>query len=230
MWNTVTGLAGSQQPDVYAPDTTQRHPLGMKMTFVDPDFFGSGDFVYGKAAAAINNGRLSFFTFAHVATDIPNTANTGFPIAVSTCIMAINTFGWFQVSGLIPVQTAASVAIATATGVGAAGQAGTLANGKQILGARVVQPSTYAPTKNIMTKNGSTKIGVPNTVGLIQGLAVTGTGVGSSAVITAIDPSRNEITVDVASTASGLVTGTFTWTGFLLLSAPTGMFVQGQVA
>jgi hypothetical protein len=209
------GLLGAQaMGDIFVPDTTQRFALGQCVEAIDTDFFGWGQFIYGKASAAIAlPGRLQFMDYQWNAADIPNTANTGYPVYVAKAQMAINTFGWFQVAGFAPIQTANSVAIGTATGVAAAGQLGTLAAGKQLLNARVVQPSTFAPTKTIQTQNGSPIIKVSNNFGLFVGLTISGTGV--SGTVIAVNPNGNEVTLSANASATGTVTGTFTWTGFL---------------
>lgn len=228
MYAVTSHFAGNQPIDLYTPSTSQLHPLGMEIAAIDPNFFGGGKFVYGIAAAAMTSiGRLNFMTYQYAATDIPNTANTGFGICANTAVMAISTYGWFQVSGLIPVQTAASVAIAAAVGIGAAGQAGTNSAGKQILGARVVQPSTYAPTYTAFTRNGSPIVDVSNSAGLVPGLTVTGTGI--SGTIVSIDPSQRTIKLSANATATGAITLTATWTNFLLLWVPSGAFVQGAI-
>lgn len=209
------GLLGNQPiGDIFIPDTVQRLPLGQVIEAVDVDFFGWGQFVYGKASAAIAlPGRLQFADYQWNMADIPNTANTGYPVYVAKAAMAINTFGWFQIAGFSPIQTANSVAIGTATGIAAAGQLGTLAAGKQLLSARVVQPSTFAPTKTIQTQNGSPVIRVQNNAGLFIGLTISGTGV--SGTVIAVNPNGNEVTLSANASATGTVTGTFTWTGFL---------------
>lgn len=222
------GTIGFQQAgDIFVPDTTQRFTLGQVLEGEDP-FFGWGKFIYGKAGAAIAlPGRLNFFDYQYSSTDIPNTANLGQPFFVNKAQMAISTYGWFQVAGLIPVQTAASVAIGVAVGIGAAGQAGTNTAGKQLLNTRVVQPSTYAPTlAGCVSTNGSPFLTVPNVNGLFIGLTASGTGI--SGTITAIDPSQNRITLSANATATGAITATFTWTNFLLLMVNHG-FTQGAI-
>ena len=104
--------------------------------------------------------------------------------------------------------------------LGGAGKAGTNSAGKQLLGAYVAQASAFAITKvgSTYLATGKTKIlSVPDVDGLFVGMAVTGTGVGASAVITAINPNGVEVTVDVASTAVGTVTLSFVFTNYLLV-------------
>ncbi|MEI8037128.1 MAG: autotransporter-associated beta strand repeat-containing protein, partial [Verrucomicrobiota bacterium] len=70
-----------------------------------------------------------------------------------------------------------------------------------------------ASNKAMTTTNASTTVTMTDTSGLFVGQRVTGTGIyapgnGSPTIITAITP-NSSITVSVASTASGTVTGTF---------------------
>lgn len=198
-------------------------------------YLGGGAFMYAKAAAAQAVGTCVYFGNANgdvTATAIPNTANQGFPVGFARQKMAGSDYGWYQVHGVCPAVVTASVAAGVAIGITGAGTLGTVAAGKQILNAQVLVASTGTITKPITTsvQVGKTKlIEVPNINGLWIGQAVSGTGVGASAVITAIDPSGNFISVDVASTAAGTVTGTFTYTGFVLLRIAFP-FAQGQIA
>lgn len=211
-----------------APDTTQRFPLGT-VVFVDDAFFGGGEFIYGKSAAAMDPGRLTFPDFGWVMTDLPNTALLGYPIYVCRQVFsAASQFGWFQRSGSAPVQTAASVAAGVAVGIGAAGKAGTLAASKQIVNAVVQKASTYAPTQaNCQTYSGSPRINLNGVSGLFKGLAVSGTGIPGGTTILSVD-NENQITLSANATASGSVTLTFTWTNFLLLGIDRA-FGQGAI-
>lgn len=220
--------------DLFVPDTSsgpyatgQLFPAGMVVDAVDP-YFGWGRFIYLKAGAAENPGRLVMISDqTFVTADIPNTANTGYPIAVCRQVMAQNAWGWYQTEGLCPVQTAASVAQGVAVGIGAAGKAGTNSAGKQILNSRVIQASTFT-----LTKTGTTMIGkqlsLPNISGLFVGIAVSGTGVAASSTIASIDPSGRFVTLNNDMTAVGTVTITFTYTNFLLMSV-NAAFVQGAI-
>lgn len=225
------GVGNQPVLDFFVPDTTARHVLGRTMWADDP-YLGGGCFVYAKAVAAYTNGTVVTISDVGVATAVPNTAGLGVPLAVARNNFAINTYGWWQVFGVCPLKATATVTAGNPFAISGAGTVGALANGKQILNAISTASQTGSITKTIGTSVvvGRTKIiTVPNIDGLWIGQAVTGTGVGASAVITAINPSGNEITVDVASTATGTVTGTFTYTGFHLcrIAFP---FAQGQVA
>ena len=232
MYSTFTPVAGRSPLDMtFTPDTTQRYPLMTMADGVDP-FFGYGRFVYGKAAAAMNVGRLCTVGFDGTMTEVANAVGVGIPLFVARQTFSnASEWGWYQCFGLAPIQTANSVAIGTGFGIAAAGKGGTIGNGKQIVNASVVKASTYAPTKaGCILRLGADikRIRVPNTEGLFPGLAVTGTGVGASAVIVTVNANGNEITVDVDSTAAGTVTLTFTWTNFLMVML-NNPFGQGQI-
>lgn len=199
--------------DIFTPDTTQRWTLGEFATGIDA-YFGYGEFIYGKAAAAMNPGRLVFPSEVYLMTDLANTANLGMPFAVARAAFPINTFGWFQIGGVTPMQTANSVATGVAVGVAAAGQAGTNSAGKQLLNTRVLQASAFTLTKNASTVNGIPQVAVSNVDGLFIGLTISGTGV--SGTILAINPNGREITLSANATATGQLTATFTYTNFLL--------------
>lgn len=228
MYAPLGGLVGNQQPiDVQIPDTTQRFGLGMFQDMYDP-FYGWGSFVYGKAIQACGVGRLCFMDLNWGATDIPNTANTGYPICVARAGMLINTFGWFQVAGQFPMLANASVAAGVAIGLTAAGTVGANTAGKQILGARVVRAGTATIViAGAQTVNTSPLVGVPTLDGLFVGLTISGTGV--SGTIIAMNPNQNQITLSANATATGSISATFTYTNFLGVIALGGAFVQGAI-
>jgi hypothetical protein len=226
---SIAPALGLQNPtDIFVPDTTQRWPLGQRMHFVDAAYWGGGDFIYGKAAQASGVGRLVFPALDWAMTDIPNTAGTGLPIYVTKANMPINTFGWFQTSGLAPWLATASVAAGTVFGITAAGSVGAVSSGKQVLGARVLGASTFTLTKSAYTQNGSGVIKVNNADGLFHNGLVSGTGIPGATRITAIDTSGNQITVGNLSTATGTITMTLTYTTYLLVTF-NNPFVQGQI-
>ena len=211
----TSGLVGAQGiGDLFIPDTVQRFALGEYIDVVDPAF-GWGQYIYGKAGAAIAlPGRLNHFDYLYASFDVPNSAGVGRPVFVNKAKMLINTFGWFQLAGIAPVQAQASVAIAAQAGITAAGQLGAVAATKALQGCAIVQPSTYAPTKTVSTVNGSPIISMADTSGLFIGLTVSGTGL--SGTIIAVDPNGNQVTLSANASATGVVTGTFTHTGFVL--------------
>lgn len=224
----LRGILGLQPADIaYVPDTTQRFPLGYVTDFNDP-YYGWQKMIYAQAAAAQETGSLVFFTNAWVATDIPNTANTGLSIGVAKTAMAINTYGWYILSGQAPWSATASVAAGVAFGITAAGQVGANTAGKQILGARVNIAGTGTFTRTVQTFSGSTRFVTSSCDGLFIGLAISGTGIAGSSTIATIDPSSNTFTTNNAATANGTVTATYTYTNFLIVYA-NSPFVQGAI-
>lgn len=221
MYAFSEGILGTPQPiDVQVPDTTQRFPLGTVVAGTDP-FFGFGEFIYVKNGAASRGvGRVSYIsTRGYVLADYPNTANLGRPIVVPSAVMAADTYGWVCTRGMRPWSCTASVAAGTAFGITAAGQVGANTAGKQILGAVVIEPSTFAPTMIVSTQQGSPFLDVYSIDGLFIGLPISGAGIPGGATIAGLNPNQNQIQISANATATGQVTATTTWTGFLLVNA-----------
>ncbi len=222
----------------FVPDTTQRHPLGAVIAFTDP-FWGGGEAIYLQmpASAALKVGTAMSFDVAtsFVAATMANTANLGKSVAFLMNAVASNAtaqYAWCQISGQAPVWSDASVAANTAIGIVAAGQAGAIANGKQILNCRVTKPATTTVAKTNTQQYTSTILRTTTVSdGWFVGVALSGTGVGAAAVITAIDPDNRTITASVASTASNSVTVTGTYndgTNYWNVCTFDRPFMQGQ--
>ena len=176
--------------------------------------WGPGEFVFGRANGAIRqfgacvltpvwDGTARTYTMNF--TECPNTALLGrsLYVAQASGAMVSGQYGWFQTSGVTPVNGTATVAADVAVGIIAAGQVATTAISKQILNARCVTPATQTVVKTaIAGASGDTKISVSNTDGWIVGGYVSGTGVGAAAIITFVDPLGGYILVSVVSTAS----------------------------
>lgn len=235
----VMGLLGATAYAYGLADTTQNYPLGTRAFAVSGDVSstantlsaGGGEFIYCKTAAATAVGvPVTFTSLTWAATALANTANLGTAIGVfANRATAADQFGWVQVSGQGPVVTNATFAADAAVFIVGAGQLSTtVATGKQILGARSLVATAAAITKaSSETKTGSTQLRVLNCDGLFAGLAVSGTGIAAS-TITDIDPGGNLVTLSAAMTANGVVTATFTYTGYggIMMNHP---FAQGQI-
>lgn len=224
MFSAISQTAGAQPfNDWFAPDTTQRHPLGTKVTAVDP-YWGEGEFLYVKSNAAILKGSLVVVGVAptYLGTLLPSTANQGFPFGVAMAPMASGTFGWIQIAGMAVYATNATVAADAAIGVAAAGIAGTNAAGKQLLGVRNVKSATGTVTVTATTKNGSYVLKTNGYDGFTLGLALSGTGIPASTVVAKLDADGQTIYMgsaigtvgDKLATADGTITATGTYTGF----------------
>lgn len=183
--------------------------------------FGAGEFVWARANGAIRVYGLCVLTpvwdatfrcFVWNATEAPNTANLGRPLAVAQnpVALAAGQYAWFQISGNTPINGTASVAADTALGITAAGQVGANSAGKQLLNARVVQAATATVVKASTGLSGSNVINVPDTNGLFVGGYLSGTGVGASAIVNFVDPLGKYIIASVVNSAdiAGNVTQT----------------------
>src|SRR6185295_14128154 len=149
--------------DWFTPDTVQRQALGLKVCAVDP-YWGYGEFLYIKSNDAILKGSLVAVggvntalgtKTAFLGTLLPSTAGQGFPFGVAMAPIPSGSFGWIMVVGVAVYKTNATVAADTAVAVAAAGIAGTLANGKQLLNVRNTVAATGTTTAVGNTTNGS---------------------------------------------------------------------------
>lgn len=219
--------------DWFAPDTTQRHPLGLRITAVD-EFWGFAEFMYIKSNDAILKGSLVAYggvsiTAGAAATQylgvlLPSTAGQGFPFGVAMAPMASGTFGWIMMSGTAVYKTSATVAADTVVGIGAAGIVAANSNGKQLVGVRNTVAATGTNTAFASTTTGSGTLVFANSyAGFFLGMTITGTGINASTtVIARLEPDGRTVqlgsaigtTGDRNSTASGLVTVTGTYTGY----------------
>ncbi len=223
-------FGGAQQPtEIFQPDTVQRHPLGSRFMGVDP-YWGFGDFIYLQSAAAIPLGTALIWSAAFVAAVNPTTANTGRPVGFCReTVSATGQFFWAQIGGTCPVlapSAAAGPLYQSSTTAGTLTT--TAATGRQILNANCITAAAGTVVKVGQQRNGDTRILFSNTDGFFVGQALTGTGVGASAVISSIDPNQRLIIASVASTATNSTNITATNTGFGVaqLNSP---FVQGQI-
>jgi len=219
--STVTPIAGLQPAnDSFPPDTTQRHPMGFTVTVHD-SMFGSRELIYVKSAAALIVGNpviLSTATATNgsltlTATTMPTAIAQGKPIYVTaTAFSAADQYGWVIRSGIAPVASSSALAADAAAFAQAAGRIGATGVGKQLVGINVTEAATKTVVKTCNLYNGSAIIRPTgkSTDGWFIGMPLTGTGVGSSAKVTAIN-TDGTVTVDVVSTAtsSASVTGTY---------------------
>lgn len=224
------GVAGNQ-PISFSrdPDSTQAFTLGGELSGVDP-YWGGGTFTYLKAGESIAQGAPCIWDKDFIATKVPNTANTGRSVAVAIYPMASGDYGWFCVAGEVPVAVTASVAAGTTFGLTGAGTVGAVTSGKQILSAVSVLASTGTVTKaNTTTHSGSAvlRLSVPAD-GLFYGMALSGTGIAGGATVAGISEDGCTVTMSANATASGSVTVTGTYTGFIKAQIARP-FVQGQV-
>jgi hypothetical protein len=209
--------------DWFAPDTTQRHQVGLQVTAIDP-YWGHGVFVYIKSNDAILKGSIVRVGAAptFLGTLFPNTANLGQNFGVAMAPMATGTFGWIMVAGTAVYKTNATVAADVAIGIAAAGILGTNTAGKQALNTHNVVSATGTVTVTAQTTNGTGILQTGGYDGFFLGMALSGTGIPASTVVAALSPDGRTIftgsaigvTGDKNSTATGSITLTGTYTGF----------------
>lgn len=218
-YNVLMGPVGNQQiSHNQLPDTTARHVSGTIVNAVSP-FWGGGRFVYAKASADVRqfgicrlSVALTTTGTAYTAAEVGNTANLGCPLVFAMYDIDANEFGWFMIEGTIPVNSTSSVAAGTAIGIVAAGQAGVLAAGKQIVSSQVVTAATATIAKTGCTANsGSTVLNVPNAGGWFPGVYLSGTGIAATTTVVEIGSDGTTVTLSAATTAAvnGTVTATY---------------------
>lgn len=222
MFAPIHNFAGAQPfNDWFAPDTSQRHPLGTKIDAVDP-YWGQGAFVYVKSADAILKGSVVMWDESHNAALLPSAVTQGFPFGVAMAPMASGTYGWIQVEGRAVYKTNATVAADGVLAIAAAGILGATATGKQVLGIRNRISATGTKTASALTTNGAYVLKTDGYDGFFLGMALSGTGVPASTVVAKLDPDGRTIYMgsaigtvgDKLATATGTITLTGTYTGY----------------
>jgi hypothetical protein len=217
-------VIAAQNPGQFIP------PVLTRARAFDPAL-GEGEFILALGLAAMQVGD---FVSINPFTGVPTRTIVATRGGIMGISMSANTdptaYSWYQIFGTAVARctTAASAGLPLYQSATAGTLLSTVAATGLVLGMASASATgfTLATTKLIGTISGSLVIAVPNTDGLFVGQSVSGTGVGASAKITAIGgggpmygaalPQVGFITVDVASTATGSVAGTFTGTGFAL--------------
>lgn len=204
-----------------SPDATSRYTPSGETLFAADNYWGSGQFIYCQAGNTITQfGLVQILPtydstnkkWQYAATHVPNTANLGTSAGVALAAATTGQYIWVQVAGLVPVWCNASIAANTGFGIVAAGQGGAVAAGKSVLAARIVGPATTTVVKNnCQSASGSYQLLVPNSDGWFTGMALSGTGIGASALVSSISPDGRLVTMSVVTTAAvaGSVTGTY---------------------
>lgn len=213
-------------------------PVGTVLNVVDP-YWGNLKVIRLKipTSTAVSVGNIAIYDNAYQYTAVPNTANLGQPVAFSLSSVASNAtyvqYAWFAQAGTTPVLCGASVAANTAFGITAAGKGGAIANGKQILNARVQVAATTTVAKTAQTTNGSPIIRVSVADGWFVGLPISGTGIPASTTISAIDGDNRTVTMSANATATGGVTVTGTYndgsSNYWNVVTFNDPFAQGQI-
>lgn len=199
---------------------------------------------YAEVMAVVNRSSSTFIPGKLVQVDKSygialnaTTDNTGAPLAVTLTNFAAGDvttqIGWVLISGQAPV-TFSVAATAGQVFLGTAGNATPTAN----TGGQILNATTLIAAAGTFGRTGVTTSGNPfvrcKTNGLYPGLAISGTGIPGSSVISSIDPSGlgfyigSAVGTAVNATATGSVTVTFTHTGYGIVQM-TRPFVQGQI-
>lgn len=233
-----TNLVGQPQFKISAGGSASADfMVGAEVQAVDP-YFGAATLLYGKA-----NGDISRYALCVASATVgtgsaslgfivaPNTAGTGASVVVALAALTSGEYGWFLKSGAVPVLSTANLAAAALPALSGAGTIGALANGKQILGARVVAPSTSTLAKTATGNVGSNTLHVSSSDGWFVGMAVTGTGIPASTTITEISAGQNKVMISNALTAlPSTVTGTYNdGSAYFNLVHLNHAHIQGQV-
>lgn len=223
MFSAISPTVGTQPfNDWFIPDTTQRQPLGMEVTGVDP-FWGAGTFLYLKSGDAVLKGSAVMWDEVFSASLLPSAVTQGFPFAIAMAPAASGVYFWAQIRGRAVYKTNATVAADGVLAVAAAGILGATATGKQVLGIRNRIAATGTKTVTANTQNGTNVLFCPQGYdGIFLGMALSGTGIPASTVAAGLDPDGRRIYTgsaiatlgDKNSTATGQITLTGTYTGY----------------
>lgn len=222
MFSAISPISGTQPfNDWFAPDTSQRHPLGLTVTAVDP-YWGLGKFMYIKSTDALIKGSLTMWDESYNGALLPSTTLQGFPFGVAMAPMASGTYGWIQLEGRVVWKTSATVAADAAVAIAAAGVVGASAAGKQLVSVRNRISATGTKTVTASTQTGTGVLMTGGYDGFFIGMALSGTGIPASTVVAALDPDGKRIYTgsaigtlgDKNSTATGSITLTGTYTGY----------------
>lgn len=243
MSSAMTGIVGAPPITTFGltNDSAPTVPQGTIITAQDP-YWGGGEFIYARAESTISSLALcelaptfnsSDGKYRWKCAEVANAPNLGRSLVIAIGPVTNGNYGWFMMAGLTPVDSTASVAAGTSIGIAAAGQAGAVANGKQLLNTRVVVAATATVAKTGVAASGSTQLQVSGSDGWFIGVFLSGTGIAAGTTVSAISPDGRTVTLSVATTAlvNGTVTGTYndatTFYNVVYINRP---FAQGQIA
>jgi len=233
-WKAASGIIGMQVASLWMdPDTTQRQSLGFEVDVVD-EYWGGGRLIYGLSNDTILLGSVCQWDATFTFTRIPNTANLGRPVAIALSAAPAGEYAWFMRAGRWLARSGASVAADASIGITNTGVLGANSAGKQILNCRVVAAATTTVVKTANGQSGSTILYVPSGLdGWFVGIALSGTGVAASTVVTSISADNKTVVLNNALTAQingGSITGTYNdATNFFNVLAVDNAFAQGAI-
>jgi hypothetical protein len=205
--------------------------------------WGPGEFIFARANGAIRLYGGCVLTevwdatnkvYTYNATEWPTTSLIGRAVYVYQGNVALTAgqYGWFMTTGRTPVNSTVSIAADTTSGHNSAGQLTANAAGVQVVNARVITPATQTVVSAGRGVSGDTRIDLASTQGFFVGGYLSGTGVGASAIVTAVDPNGGFVLASVANSAtvSGNVTITYNnATIFYNVLSMNRAFAQGAI-
>jgi hypothetical protein len=242
-------VLGPRLLDFSTSDDVKEMALGTPIQAVGTDYdttanvanWGSAELLYVGfvGAAAILPGTLVVLDKNfRIAATAASEANTGRPVYVALTNFQIGStteqFGYVLRKGITPVRYSVAATAGNVYGGTAGVATPTPAAGVQVLNARCLIAAAATFTKQITTQVASSRVRVPNVAGVYIGQAISGTGIPASSVVSAIDPGGLFIVIGSAvgtpvnATATGVVTGTFTNTGFGICQVDSPTF-QSQI-
>lgn len=199
---------------------------------------------YAEVMCVVNTSSSTFIPGKLVQVDKnyaialnATTDNTGAPLAVTLTNFSAGDvnrqIGFVLISGVTPV-TFSVAATAGQVFLGTAGNATPTANtGGQILNATTIIAAAGTFNRTGVTTSGQSFMRI-KTNGLYPGIAISGTGIPASSVVSSISPDGlgvfigSAVGTAVNATASGSVTVTCTHTGYGIVQM-VRPFVQGQI-
>ena len=186
---------------------------GFMVAAEDP-VWGPGEFVFMRAGAGIRLAGLcqslpvwdatnKVYTYNMIESTATANAGRSYYIYMGNVALTTGQYGWFMTTGRYPVNSTASIAADVKAGHNGAGQLTADAATFGIDGSIVITPGTQTFTTAMLGGNpGSNQIFVASTAGLFPGCYVSGTGVGSAAIVSFVDPLGRYILVTVVNTAT----------------------------
>jgi hypothetical protein len=106
-WSIITPITGGVQA-IETVDTTQNHPLGLRVHAVHADY-GVAEFIYCKGVASVI--ATDWCTIAEDFTLVRLVANAIGPVGIAmSAIDAVTDYGWVCIYGKVPGGSGAAIA------------------------------------------------------------------------------------------------------------------------
>lgn len=146
-WKNANNDLGVTNPGTV--DATQRVPLGTIRRFVDPSY-GEGEFIYLQGVASTAAGDAVTYDAAFQTARAASGASDACPWAFATGATIANTFGWYQIGGLVAANKTKTVSMAAGitVGVSTAGLISASSSLKEVQGAVVAIVASATTTTN----------------------------------------------------------------------------------